>query len=249
MKKIIRYIVIIIFMLIDIYILYYFNSLQNKRGFIILNFIVFYFIDKRIFRKKIRFYDALILIAPGIGFCGLLIEEILSENLKINQDINEISDFEHDILKVTNVSTPNLQKNISIRTGGDIFLNGSADEKKFFIISTNFKEDSDKVYFLKKGLKDIDKEVSHYSAVALNFIDKKYRKLIKEKVENSIEKVETYMQYVCSDLLEGDILEVYVRKIEDSLKDLELLNSLDEELIAKYNFKLNKINKKEYEEK
>lgn len=229
----IKYILFIsVFLILDSLIFYNFKNevLSFRSYFWICHFslsLIFIYLNKLISGEKQ--FDILILIFPVIGYCMVLINQLLffRDYFKSEIEINE--DLEKYILNEEKEIIVNSSIDLNLIGAYDILAVGTPVEKKNFLIGFETQNLKFKIEVLKKALWDEDIEVIHYAATEINKIDENFQKLIKEKtnLKNLNEICEVYYDYCTSGLLIGEILEFYQKKYIYYVKSKKEIESRD----------------------
>ncbi len=172
---------------------------------------VFWVLNKCFFKRDINYFDVLIMLFPGVGFSGLFFLESLPRRASHYSEVEETVDLKSYIKNRRELEYIDVSAELGMIGAFDRLYTGSSMEKKKFLMSFNPPELSFKVEVLKKALLDEDIDVIHYAATELNRIDESLqKKIFLGEMEGKFEEVfQSYMQYIRSGLLEGEILKFY----------------------------------------
>ena len=229
MSNMIHNLIIFIFALIDSAIFYFISSPFERRVLHIALFGIFYLSYRKKMKEDLKYFDVLILITPIIGYIGLIIQNIFYKSGNFKIVIQELSDFDKDILMFRNVKKIDIEDEISILPANDLLTMESSEVKKKFYVDVKIKKLREKVKVLKKGLKDKDMEVVHYAAVNINKLEKEFHNRIYEYRQDKdvTNLVNAYMEYCISGLLEEEVFEFYDLKVKTYLKSQEIQRKID----------------------
>lgn len=243
-SKILNYIVLLVFFLVDIinFNLNYreesFDTLRSEFWLFHMGVAIIYIlINTTILKNDLGYYDLLIFFLPAVGFFMVFVEEIFSIfKGSIKNSIEEAYDIEKYV-KDDGEEELELQKELNTIAAYDSLTVKTPDEKKKFIFEFNPPNVEFKVEILERTLKDRDINVIHYAAVELNRLDVEFQKNIKEqeKKGDKLGLYKAYMEYINSGILKDFMVEVYLEKSLDLLLNLvEGDKTLREELLILY---------------
>lgn len=245
MSNMINNLIIFIFALIDSAIFYFFSAPFERRALHLALFGIFYLSYRKKLKEDLKYFDILILITPIIGYLGLLIQNIFYKSGNFKVVIQELSDFNKDILTSKTVKKIDIEDEISVLPANDILKMQSSEIKKKFYVDVKIADLREKVKLLKKGLKDKKSEVVHYAAVYINRMEREFQNRINinKKNEKFPELANVYMEYCISGLLEEEVLELYKGKINLLLENLEIKNKVNPLTLCYYYETINEKNK------
>lgn len=229
MSNMIDNLIIFIFALIDSAILYYISATFERRALHIALFGIFYLSHRKKKEEDLKYFDVLILITPIIGYIGLIIQNIFYKSGNFKVVIQDLSDYDKDILMFRNVKKIDIEDEISVLPANDLLTMESSEVKKKFYVDVKIKKLREKVKVLKKGLKDKDMEVVHYAAVNINKLEKEFHNRIYEYRQDKdvTNLVNAYMEYCISGLLEEEVFEFYDLKVKNYLESQEIQRNID----------------------
>ncbi len=216
MKRIIYKIILAVMVLLELYLILktaYYHDMTLKI-FWIYHLVLagaFWITNETGFKRDINYFDVLIILFPGVGFGGLLFLELLPERESHYSEVEETVDLRSYLKNRRELEYIDVSAELGMIGAYDRLYTGSSREKKKFLMSFNPPELSFKVEVLKKALLDEDIDVIHYAATELNRIDETIqKKIFLGELEGKFEEVlYSYMKYIRSGLLEGEILKFY----------------------------------------
>ncbi|MDC7954517.1 hypothetical protein PKF05_01530 [Fusobacterium simiae] len=228
-------ILIIILFVTEVLLVKYFYQTDNLLHFRSLYWVfhevatfIFLGISYIFLHEDIGYYDVFLILFPLIGISLLLLEKIF-QRWKVSDAVIEelFSSNEEEVEKKEQKFIP---EEFEIMSYYDLLSSDSTDEKKKFLFSFQPKEIKLKVKILKKALLDKNIDVIHYAATELNKIETELQNKINilEKKEDKEELYKTYKTYINSGLLYDSILEFYLKKAFELLRNLDK-NTIDKE--------------------
>ena len=216
MKNKIYIILLAIMSLLDLYLIlrvaYYFNITLKVFWIYHLVFTgIFWILNGIFFKKDISYFDVLIILFPGIGFGGLFFVEALPEKKSEYAQIEETVELKSYIKDRRDLEYIDISTELGVIGAFDRLHTGTSKEKKKFLMGFNPPEISFKVEVLKKALLDNDIDVIHYAATELNTIDEAFQREISlGEMRGEVDEVfQSYLKYIRSGLLEGEVLKFY----------------------------------------
>lgn len=213
------------------YMTFYLEKL-NFFNFLILHglvaFVLFFYHQ---YNKRDAFiYNRLAVAVPFAGIFLYLISLIFSKEKDFNI-VDEVFDFEKYMDEKKNLKEVDISRELKLISAVDTMDVESEKEKKNFIMKFKPEDIKIRVRMLKKGLVDKDIEVVHYSAIEFNQLSERFdNQLRKYKKRYSGSKKEKdfddliifYENYLKSEILEGDILdlhrELYIKILEKRIE-------------------------------
>ncbi|GLI56685.1 hypothetical protein PM10SUCC1_21990 [Propionigenium maris DSM 9537] len=216
MKRTMYKIILAVIVIMDIYLILkvaYYRDMPLK-AFWVYHLILtggFWIINEIFFKRDINYFDVLIILFPGVGFSGLFFLDILPERESHYSEVEETLELRNYIKGRRELEYIDVSAELGMIGAYDRLYTGSSREKKKFLMSFNPPELSFKVEVLKKALLDEDIDVIHYAATELNRIDETLQEeIFLGEMEGKFEEVfHSYMKYIRSGLLEGEILKFY----------------------------------------
>ena len=172
---------------------------------------IFWILNEFFFKRDINYFDVLIILFPGVGFSGLFFLEILPERESEYEEIEETVELANYIRDRRDLEYIDVSTELGMIGAYDRLHTGTSKEKKKFLMGFNPPEAAFKVDVLKKALLDEDIDVIHYAATELNRIDETLQKeIFLGEMRGEFEEVfKSYLKYINSGLLEGEILKFY----------------------------------------
>lgn len=226
-----------------------FDDMRKTILYIVVH-IVLWVIEKEIYKneQKTRREDFgfLSLWIPIFGFFIRALGEFIDQNIKTQNEIvvDEYQKYVNFIRGIEKKESMNFENEINTMSILDELKFASSENKKKSIISLIFYDIDQKVFLLKKGLLDEDKEVSHYCAATLNMIEQEFENAIHDiKDKYSIKReqkyidalVDMYERYLNSGIVDSQFriveLKEYKKIINEAIKLGEIDYSLNLKLI------------------
>ena len=238
MKKIAYIILLLILIIIEVFLILEVSYTMelNLKVFWLYHLIlssIFYLLNRFIFKEEVNYFDVIIILFPALGYISLFLLTIFPKGESQYIEIEESIDLKLYIKDRKDLEYINIEAELGTLGAYDNILTGTLKEKKKFLMGFNPPDITFKIDVLKKALLDEDIDIIHYAATEISSIDEKFQKKIleKERIQDYKGLLEVYGRYLESQLLEGEILQFYQKKVLNLLERIPEGEMIIERLI------------------
>ncbi len=230
-------VIFVVFIDIALIVLYYYFTYMRPKDAILLSLLLvhvgasvsLFAVRRRSSPQTKNISPIVFLILPGIGaliYGSSYISLYLIGAKKAQYEIKHAYADEEELTYEKSVSIDFDQVSKLMDMSG-VFTYSSALHKKEVIVDLLAADIIKNCRTLKRGLEDEDPEVVHYTASALNYLENRFEKAIRDArdevaknlTKENIERLTMlYENYIDSGLLEDDIIPIYLKKVIEVLE-------------------------------